>query len=205
MAARNALGIFGGTFDPIHYGHLVAAECARHRFHLDRVIFMPAAHPPHKDVQSILGQQHRCRMVERAIAGNTAFEISTLEIDRQGVSYTIDTMDSIQRAYPAAELYFIMGMDSLYILDTWKEVQRLVKLCRFVVATRPGYQLDRSDPVLANVPTLFWPQAELLEIPGMDISSTDLRRRVRNGEPIRYLVPREVEEYIECYNLYRGG
>lgn len=204
MANRNALGILGGTFDPIHYGHLVAAEYAMHRFHLDRVIFMPAAHPAHKNINGVLNARHRCAMVKLAIEDNPGFVMSTLEIERTGVSYTIDTIKTLKGQYPESDIYFIMGMDSIYILDTWKEVQRLVAMCRFIVVTRPAYQLNRSDPALQGVPEAFWTQSDFLEIPAMDISSTDLRRRVLQGEPIRYLLPRAVEEYIKEHSLYRG-
>lgn len=204
MTSRKALGILGGTFDPVHYGHLVAAQYAAYGFHLDRVIFMPAAQPPHKNADGVLEARHRVAMVDLAIADNPAFEMSTLEVDRSGVSYTIDTIDTLQQTYPWAEIYFIMGMDSIYILDTWKDVEHLVKMCRFIVVTRPAYELNRSDPALQGVPQEFWNQADFLEIPAMDISSTDLRHRVQQGKPIRYLLPPAVEKYIYDHSLYQG-
>lgn len=204
MTSRKALGILGGTFDPVHYGHLVAAQYAAYGFHLDRVIFMPAAQPPHKDADGVLDARHRLAMVDLAIADNPAFEMSTLEVDRSGVSYTIDTIETLQETYPGADIYFIMGMDSIYILDTWKDVERLVTLCRFIVVTRPAYELNRSDPALQGVPQGFWKQADFLEIPAMDISSTDLRARVQQGKPIRYLLPPAVEKYIYDHSLYKG-
>lgn len=162
MTHRKAIGILGGTFDPVHYGHLVAAQYAAYGFNLDRVIFMPAAHPPHKNAADVLEAKHRLAMLQLAIADNPVFEMSTLEIDRSGVSYTIDTIESMRRAYTDADLFFIMGMDSLYILDTWKDVQRLVTLCRFIVVTRPNYHLDRNDPALqgfrrnSGLRLIFW-------------------------------------------------
>jgi len=204
LTHRKAIGILGGTFDPVHYGHLVAAQYAAYGFNLDRVIFMPAAHPPHKNAADVLEAKHRLAMLQLAIADNPVFEMSTLEIDRSGVSYTIDTIESMRRAYTDADLFFIMGMDSLYILDTWKDVQRLVTLCRFIVVTRPNYHLDRNDPALQGVPEEFWPQADFLEIPAVDISSSDLRSRVQQGKPIRYLLPPAVEKYIYDHSLYRG-
>lgn len=204
MAHRQAIGILGGTFDPVHYGHLVAAQYAACGFNLDRVIFMPAAQPPHKNAAGVLEARHRLAMVQLAIADNPAFEMSTLEVDRSGVSYTIDTVAALLEAYPQTDIYFIMGMDSIYILDTWKDVQRLVTMCRFIVVTRPNYCLNRSDPALQEVPDQFWQQADFLEIPAMDISSTDLRARVQQGKPIRYLLPPAVEKYIYDHGLYQG-
>lgn len=202
MTSRKALGVLGGTFDPIHYGHLVAAQYAAYGFHLDRVIFMPTAQPPHKNANGVLDARHRVAMVELAIADNTAFELSTLEVERSGVSYTIDTIETLQQIYPGTEIYFIMGMDSIYILDTWKDIKRLVTMCRFIVVTRPAYELNRSDPALQGVPPEFWDQVDILEIPAMDISSTDLRCRVQQGKPIRYLLPPAVEQYIYDNSLY---
>lgn len=205
MAARQAWGILGGTFDPVHYGHLVAAECAVHRFDLDRVIFMPAAQPPHKTGKLVLDPHHRAGMVELAIADNPRFQISRLELERPGVSYTIDTIEYLQRNHPDVDIVFIMGMDSVYILDTWKDAGRLIDICSILVVTRPGYRLDANDPALAKVPANFWKRANFLTIPGIDISSTELRRRVREGEPIRYLVPPAVEKYIHHNALYQEG
>ena len=203
MATKKALGILGGTFDPIHYGHLVAAEYAAYGFHLDRVIFMPAAQPPHKDAHGVLDAQHRLAMVRLGIANNPLLEMSTLEVERSGVSYTIDTMETLQQTYPNAELYFIMGMDSLYILDTWKDIERLIDMCRFIVVTRPAYQLNRHDAVWQKVPETFWKKANLLEIPAVDIASSDLRQRAWQGQPIRYLLPAAVEQYIYDNSLYQ--
>jgi nicotinate-nucleotide adenylyltransferase len=203
LTSRKALGVLGGTFDPIHYGHLVAAQYAAYGFHLDRVIFMPTAQPPHKNANGVLDARHRVAMVELAIADNTAFELSTLEVERSGVSYTIDTIETLQQTYPGTEIYFIMGMDSIYILDTWKDVERLVDMCRFIVVTRPAYQLDRNQPALQQVPEKFWAQADFLEVPAVDISSTNLRYRVQQGQPIRYLLPPAVEQYIYDNSLYR--
>lgn len=165
---------------------------------------MPAAQPPHKNAANVLEARHRLAMLQLAIADNPVFEMSTLEVERSGVSYTIDTVAAMLQAYPDTDLFFIMGMDSIYILDTWKDVQRLVTMCRFIVVTRPNYHLDRSDPALQGVPEPFWNQADFLEIPAMDISSSDLRARVRQGKPIRYLLPPAVEKYIYEHRLYQG-
>ncbi|MGR6835388.1 nicotinate-nucleotide adenylyltransferase [Syntrophomonas erecta] len=199
---ENRLGIIGGTFDPIHYGHLVAAEGARHRFNLDRVVFVPAARPPHKNLDLVSWPEHRYEMVKMAVEDNPSFEVSRLELERKGRSYTIDTIDTFKSIYPGYKLYFIMGVDSLFILPTWKDINRLSKSCVFIVVTRPGYKIERFDPALANVPAAFWENAFFTEIPGLQISSTDIRRRVNRGEPIRYLLPACVESYIYRQKLY---
>jgi len=192
----------GGTFDPIHYGHLIAAECARQEFSLQRVVFLPAARPPHKNEDNILDPGHRLHMVQLAIMGNPAFELSTLEINRQGPSYTIDSIEYFRHCFPESEIYFIMGMDSLLIFHTWKEYQRLAGLCKFIVCTRPGYVMDQSAPGLVELPGILWDNLETLQIPGLDISSSDIRGRVRRGLTIKYLLPAAVEEYIHREGLY---
>lgn len=198
-----ALGLMGGTFDPVHYGHLIAAENSRREFGLERVIFIPAANPPHKEQESVLETAHRLQMVKMAISGNPSFEISTLEQERQGPSYTIDTVEYFRRRFPDTQIFFIMGMDSLLMFDTWRDYEQLSGLCRFIVVTRPGYVMDRDQPSLAHLPPQLWENLDLLEIPGMDISSSDIRRRVRLGLPIKYMLPAAVENYIIEKGLYR--
>lgn len=202
MAGQPAWGILGGTFDPIHYGHLVAAECSRHEFGLEKVIFIPSARPPHKELEGVLTADHRLRMVELAIKDNSGFAISTLEMERSGTSFTVDTIQYLVDHFPGVIFYFIMGMDSLLLMDTWHNYRKLAILCRFIIVTRPGYRLDRTEPRLAKLPEQFWDQAHLLEIPGMDISSTDIRERIAAGRPIGYLVPGTVEAYIREHGLY---
>lgn len=198
-----ALGLMGGTFDPVHYGHLIAAENSRCEFGLERVIFIPAAYPPHKERESVLATAHRLQMVKLAISSNPAFEISTLEQERQGPSYTIDTVEYFRRRFPDTQISFIMGMDSLLMFDTWRDYVRLAGLCRFIVVTRPGYVMDRGQSSLAHLPPQLWENLDLLEIPGLDISSSDIRRRVRLGLPIKYMLPAAVDNYIIEQGLYR--
>ncbi|HBQ27311.1 MAG TPA: nicotinic acid mononucleotide adenylyltransferase, partial [Syntrophomonas sp.] len=176
---------------------------ARHEFKLDRVIFMPAARPPHKEIEEVLDSEYRYNMVKLAIQGNPAFAISDLEMKRTGKSYTIDTIRYFLEHYPGSDIYFIMGADSLLMMDTWKDYQELSGLCRFVVVTRPGYVIERSDPVLKNLPSILWERMEFLPIPGLDISSTDIRQRVAESRPVKYLLPLEVERYILDQGLYR--
>lgn len=204
MQRLNSLGIMGGTFDPVHYGHLIAAEYARHEFKLEQVIFMPAARPPHKEIEQVLESNHRYEMVKRAIDGNPAFTISDLEMKRTGNSYTIDTIRYYLKDYPGTAVFFIMGADSLLTMDTWKNYQTLAGLCQFIVVTRPGYVIDENEPVLKKLPATLWENVHFLPIPGLDISSSDIRERVTTGRPIKYLLPLEVEQYIRQKGLYLG-
>jgi nicotinate-nucleotide adenylyltransferase len=204
MADKKSLGILGGTFDPIHYGHLLAAEWVSEAFGLDELVFIPAARPPHKDPSGIIDGQHRYRMVQLAIGDNPAFSVSSLELERQGVSYTIDTIRHYLQSDPQLDIRFIMGVDALQLIHTWKDVAQLVGLCKFIVVTRPGYELDRSDPVFATVPEELWDRVELFSIPQLEISSTEIRRRVAAGQSIRYLLPPAVADYIAKNHLYRN-
>ncbi len=199
------LGIIGGTFNPIHYGHLIAAEYARMEYRLDSVIFMPAFLPAHKAGGDILEPEYRYSLVKMAIQDNPAFQVSDLEMKRKGVSYTVDTIDHFIRNYPDENISFIMGMDSLLFMDTWKDIDRLSGLCRFIVVTRPGYNIGSHPGLRAKLPEILWEHVSYLEIPGMDISSTDIRTRVREGKTIKYLLPPAAEEYIRDHGLYREG
>lgn len=200
-----SLGILGGTFDPIHFGHLVAAEFVRDACRLDRVIFMPSARPPHKDLDQVLDSHHRYNMVELAVGDNDDFMISAMELERQGLSYTVETITNLRQIYPEAQIYFILGIDALLLINTWKDVDRLVKLCRFIVVTRPGYLLNRDQECFKGLPAALWENMTVLSIPGLSISSSEIRQRVSEGKTIRYLVPALVEKYIRENNLYQGG
>lgn len=195
------VGLFGGTFDPIHIGHLIIAEEVRTRLGLDRMIFIPAGLPPHKLDQAITAPQHRLEMVRLAIADNSHFAVSRVDIDRFGPSYTVDTVRLFLDGWGAhTELYFLMGADSLVELPTWRQPDRLMRLCRIVAVGRPGYrvelaELDRLLPGAANL-------IRMMDTPIVDISSTDIRRRVQQGRTIRYLVPAAVERYIVEHRLY---
>lgn len=204
MAVKN-LGIIGGTFNPIHYGHLMAAEFARMEYHLDTVIFMPAYIPAHKEGEDILEAKYRYSLVKMAIGDNPAFQVSDLEMKRKGISYTIDTIDHFLKIYPDWNISFIMGMDSLLQMNTWKDIHRLAGLCHFIVVTRPGYEIDMEPELRAKLPDILWEHVSYLEIPGMDISSTEIRTRIRAGKTIKYLLPAAVEGFIHEHRLYREG
>jgi len=190
------LGILGGTFDPVHKAHIVIAERVIETCRLDQVLFIPAANPPHKNDFAVTGFDHRYRMIELAVAGNPQFAASSIESLRSGKSFTEDTLSEMHILHPQAELYWIIGMDSACELHTWRNAHRLVQMAQFVVVGRPGWSLDRADPQLRD-------SLLAVDIPPMDISSTDIRSRVRDGRSIRDCVPEQVIAYIEEHNLYR--
>jgi len=197
MNLKRSMGIMGGTFDPVHYGHLVIAECARHEFKLNKVVFVPCGSPPHKKDHVITGAMHRYRMVELAVAGNPHFETSRVEIDRAGPSYAIDTLKIFQNMYgPETELYFITGADAIVEILTWKRVDEVMGLCSFIAATRPGYSLPQLNKAIGTLPPDFQKKIFAFEIPGIAVSSTEIRQRVQAGQPIKYLLPEAVEQYI---------
>jgi nicotinate-nucleotide adenylyltransferase len=196
------VGVLGGTFDPIHIGHLVSAEEARVELELERVVFIPAGLPPHKPDHIVSSVEHRLAMVELAIASNPHFAASRVDIDRSGPCYTVDTIELLRGEWgPGVEIYFIMGSDSLLDILTWHDPRRLIRLCRFAVLSRPGYQVD-LDELDARLPGVT-SRVQMLNAPELAISSTDIRRRVREGLPIKYQVPETVEDYIYQQELYQ--
>ena len=195
-------GLFGGTFDPPHMGHLVMAEAARSQLGLHEVIFMPAAQPPHKQGKKICATEQRVAMVRHAIADNEDFTLSTFEASRKGPNYTTETMRLLREEWgDRVELFFIMGLDSLVDLPLWYKPQQLIELVKLAVIARPGYHadMDTLERLLPGISKrVFFAHAPLI-----GISSTDIRKRVQEGKSIRYLVPRGVEQYIEEWGLYR--
>ncbi len=184
------LGVLGGTFDPIHIGHLVAAEAARVHFRLDRVLFVPAGRPPHKDPAGVSDAEHRYRMTVLATAGNPHFYTTRLELDREGPSYTIDTLTQLSTmAGPGASLYFIAGADSVVTLPSWRGGLGLLDVCHLIVVTRPGLPGAVLQRFLDGLPAARRGRVHVLPIPEIGISSTELRERVAAGQSIRYLVP----------------
>ena len=195
------IGLMGGTFDPIHWGHLILAEQAREQFGLEKVLFVTAAEPPHKLGEQVTDARHRLEMTRLAVEGNEYFECSTMEIDRPGPSYTIDTVRQILSIYGSdVEVFLLLGTDEGRDLMKWREPYEIQKLARIVVANRPGVP---ETEVLSTLPADFAKGITPLLMPGVDISSTDLRERVRQGRSIRYLVPRQVEDYIGQEGLYK--
>lgn len=195
-------GVFGGTFDPVHNGHLMMADEARVRLDLAKVLFIPAGQPWLKADSAVSAVEHRVRMVLLAIADNTCFSLSRLEVDRQGPSYTVDTLAGIKaQGKDGDELFFILGWDSLNDLPRWREPERLVTLCRLVAIPRPGCQPPDLEALGAVIHGLAQ-RVILLDKPVVDISASDIRRRVAGGEPIDNLVPAPVAEYIRKNKLY---
>lgn len=204
MTVPGRVGIMGGTFDPIHYGHLVAANIARAGFGLDRVIFVPAARPPHKEEWVVSDPEHRYLMTVLATVTNPWFVVSRLELDRPGPSYTIETISAFRGTLgPEVELFFITGADAIMELCTWKDSSELLGMCQFIAATRPGYPLAGLESLEARYNRGPSRRIFRLEVPGLAISSSDIRARVAAGEPITYLVPEPVEDYISKHRLYR--
>ncbi len=195
------LGIMGGTFDPIHYGHLLMAEEAQQAFALDEVVFVPNGRPAHKNAYGVSLPEDRYAMTRLATESNPCFSASRIEIDRPGLSYTIDTLRSFRAMYPVLEqLHFITGADAVLEILTWHEYDHLVNECRFIAVTRPGFVLERLSEI---TDAEFLKHVSFLPIPGLEISSTDIRQRVREGRSIKYLTPEPVEAYIKQQGLYR--
>jgi nicotinate-nucleotide adenylyltransferase len=198
------LGIFGGTFDPIHHGHLVAAEEARHQLALDRVLFVPAGRPPHKPDRPITDAHHRLRLLQLATAAKPYFAISCVDLERPGPHYTVDTLRLLRAEWgPGPAFFFIEGNDSLLDVPDWHQPRRLIELCELAVVRRPGAEIDLAE-LERQLPGLT-AHIHWVAMPLLQISSSDLRARVRAGRPISYLVPPAVEAYIREQGLYRDS
>ena len=193
----------GGTFDPVHYGHLVTAEEALVQFNLDKVLFVPTGRPVRKTHRHLSSAEDRYLMTVIATASNPDFEVSRIEIDRPGDTYTVDTMLALRDLYgPRAELFFISGADAVREILTWKNADRFAGLCTFIAATRPGYDAEVGTDGAMGRPVPM-PAVELMAVPALAISSSDIRDRVASHRPIRYLLPEAVAAYIEKNGLYR--
>jgi nicotinate-nucleotide adenylyltransferase len=186
------IGILGGTFNPIHIGHLILAEEVREKLALEQIIFVPTFLPPHKDNSNIAEAQSRLEMVKLAIKGNKNFSVSDSEIKRNGRSYTIDTIREFKWIYPKDELYFIIGSDLLNYLDEWKDLSEIIKMVKVIVATRPGFPLEKIPSYIKTI-----------AIRAVDVSAFEIRECVKNNKSFRYLVPEQVFNYINKNGLYR--
>jgi nicotinate-nucleotide adenylyltransferase len=202
MAGEIKVGLLGGTFDPVHNGHLAIAAFVREKLSLERILFVPAGRPWQKNDRQIAPVMHRVEMLRLAIKGKPGFELSMVEMERQGLTYTVDTIAVLQRTMGKdALLYFILGQDNLSNLPLWKDPQRLVKMCRLVAIPRPGSTSPDLESLEIKIPGLK-NSVIILEEPHIDIGSTDIRRRVAEGLAIKDLVPPSVEAYIKAHRLY---
>ena len=188
------LGILGGSFNPIHLGHLILAQEAKEQLGLEKVFFVPCSRPPHKSADGLPAASHRLEMVRLAVQGDPSFEASDVEVQRGGISYSVETLRAFRKQFPSVTFYFLIGSDALQGLYAWKEAEEVFRLCRFVIAERPRFPVKDLPSQLLR-----------LSMPQVDISSRDIRQRLREGKPVRYLVPEAVRDYLEMHPLYRSG
>lgn len=205
----NAIALFGGTFNPIHNGHLLIAEEVRTRYNLDKVVFIPAFQPPHKDAKDLADPDQRLIMTHLGTVNNPCFEVSPVELERGGKSYTVDTVRHFRQAYgDDVQLYFIVGADTLMELTTWKNIEEILGMCRFVAVQRPGYDVSKILNYRfitaggANLSGEIFDRIAVEDVARLDVSSSLVRQRVREWKSIKYLVPEPVEQYIHNQQLY---
>lgn len=197
------IGFFGGTFNPIHNAHLRIAREAQKRFGLDRILLVPSGYSWMKDPKEIASRQDRLRMAELAAEECEGFEISTIETDQEGPTYSYETLQKLKALYPEDELYFIIGADQLFILEQWKKPEEIFRLATILVADRGGFDQQEMEDKAAELTERFGADIHIYHMESSELSSTELRRRIRDGEDIRGCVPEKVAEYIEKKGLYR--
>ena len=198
----NKIGIMGGTFNPIHFGHLFLAENAYEQAGLDKVLFMPSKNPPHKAVTSKVTEAQRVDMIELAIKDNPHFELSTLELNREGMTYTADTLQVLKEENEDAEYYFIVGTDSLFMMQNWKEPQVVFDLCTVLVAARDNANVDEIHKHMDFLKKTFQAKVLYIEMPMLQIASADIRERIEKKYTVRYYMPTSVIQYITDHRLY---
>jgi nicotinate-nucleotide adenylyltransferase len=198
------VGLFGGTFDPIHTGHLVVAMLAKEAVRLDKVCFIPAGVPPHKRGKRITAGVHRYRMIQLAIQGYDDYEVLDRELKQDQPSYTVDTLQWYRQTFPEDEPFFIMGADMLFDLPRWYQAERVIELAEIIAVTRPGFDQAMSDHYLQQLPDEWREHIHFVDMPGLEISSTWLRERLDQGLPVTHLVPDPVIRYIKENRLYGG-
>jgi nicotinate-nucleotide adenylyltransferase len=189
------IGIFGGTFNPPHTGHMIVAEHVRQELGMERILFVPTAVPPHKQELDIAEAQHRLAMVRCAIQGNSNFEVSETEIERGGVSFTVDTLMEFKRRSPHDAFFLLLGTDNVLEFHTWKDPEKIIELATIVALTRPGFDIERESVTKKKM--------IVCEVPEIEIASSTIRNRIKEGRSVRYLVPSAVETYIKEHQLYR--
>jgi len=193
----------GGTFDPIHYGHLVIANEVLFKFDLQKIIFVPTGNPPHKRSAALADAYHRYMMVQFATMTNPSFDVSNIEVEKDGISYTVDTIRELKNNYIDTKLYFITGTDAVLDLPNWKDPEEILNLCTFISVNRPGYVTDTLDDKLDRLMEKYKGEILSIRAPQLKISSTDIRNRIQEGRPTKYLLPENVEQYIFKNGLYR--
>jgi len=197
MNKKQKMGILGGTFDPIHLGHLILAKQLAEKLKLDKVLFIPSASPPHKDLSEVSDAKIRFEMTKLAVEDNHLFSVSDIELKREGRSYTVITIQELKKLYPDSEPYLLGGSDILDEINTWKEPEKIFELIKVVIGVRPGFnKIDKDNEFLKK--SIVYP------INGLEISSSQIREKVKKGESIRYLVPLKVEEFIRAKGLYKN-
>ena len=197
------IGVLGGTFDPLHMGHLVMAEVARDRCDLDEVLFVPSGVPPHKDADIVSAGRDRYIMALLATLTHPQFSVDRTDLDRTGPSFTVDTLSHLRNEFKECQCYFIMGADSLLDLPNWHQPDRLLRENEIIVASRPGWRLEAAERILGSLYTEHRDRIHIIEIPGIDLSSREIRSKIARGESVRYLVPDLVLSYIDEHGLYR--
>lgn len=198
------IGVFGGSFDPVHYGHLLLAETCRATLHLDQVRLIPAGTPPHKTDANVSEGSHRAQMLRLAVSGYPEFVVDTRELHRSGPSYTVDTLRELREQFRDSKLFFLMGADSLRDFSTWRSPEQITELATVVGVNRPGLPDVDSDQLAKWLPNGLAERVILLQMPGTNISASAIRRRVSQQHSIRFLTPKAVEAYIEHHRLYRS-
>jgi nicotinate-nucleotide adenylyltransferase len=196
------IGVLGGTFDPVHYGHLLVAETCREQLGLNEVRFIPAAVPPHKLDERITDGHARADMLKLAVSGYPEFIVDRRELKRTGPSFTVDTLTELQGEFPGAEIFFLMGADSLRDLLTWRDPSRIAQLATLVACNRPGLPPILPSQIVDWVGEEIAPRVISIQIPGTDLSATELRQRARSGRSLRFRTPRAVEAYIQHNAIY---
>jgi nicotinate-nucleotide adenylyltransferase len=203
MNKQYKIGIMGGTFNPIHFGHLILAEHAFSFLELHSILFIPTGNPPHKKDKEIIDKKHRYRMVQLAIEDNSHFDLSDIELNQEGYSYSINTINQLKEENLNTEYYFIIGADSFFQIHNWREPEALLNQCHLVVASRNEYKSDDLMARKEELETNYQANIHILPMPKIEISSSNLRDRVKNGHTIKYMIPKDIEHYIYMNGLYK--
>ncbi|MFC2169786.1 nicotinate-nucleotide adenylyltransferase [Acidobacteriota bacterium] len=218
---KEKIGLLGGTFNPIHVGHLKIAEIAQKTFHLDKVLFIPSSIPPHKGSIEAVSPAHRLKMVELAVSSSPRFVCSSIEIDAKGTSYSVITLNKIKKIYPDTRIFFILGIDAFLEITTWKDYKKVLRQCSFIIVNRPGYRLNDAKRVFGGKYIKYMVELSkseeaisdkilsfkifIFQINAFEVSSTEIRERIKRGDSIKGMVSEAVENYIKNNKFYQRG